>query len=59
MTPITEMMMVTGVCQGFFSFISESGGGETDRQTGRRNKRVAGVEKVVDGDTLEKGRWGG
>ena len=50
MTPITVMMMVTGVCQGFFSFISESGGGETDRQTDRRtgrgSERVAGEEKM-------------
>lgn len=52
MTPITVMMMVTGVCQGFFSFISESGGGNPDRQdrqTGRGSERVAGVER---------GRWG-
>lgn len=48
MTPITVMMMVSGVCQGFFSFISESGGGNTDRQkgeTGRKRQRVANVEK--------------
>lgn len=56
MTPITVMMMVTGVCQGFFSFISESGGGCTDRQTGREVQRVASME---DGETLKLEQGGG
>lgn len=50
MTPITVMMMVTGVCQGFFSFISESGGGK-DRETGRR-----GEGEGLPG--VESGKWG-
>lgn len=47
MTPITMMMMVTGVGQGFFSFISESVGGETDRD--RKERR---------GERVKRGRWG-
>lgn len=46
MTPITMMMMVTGVGQGFFSFISESVGGETDRD--RKERR---------GERVKRGRW--
>lgn len=52
MTPITVMMMVTGVCQGFFSFIAESGGGNTDRQEGE----ARGVERGKMG-THWKEEW--
>lgn len=38
MTPITMMMMVTGVGQGFFSFISESVGGDRQRQEGEERR---------------------
>lgn len=52
MTPITVMMMVTGLCQGFFSFISVSVGGK-DRQTDRKERREG-----LPGVGGEGGRWG-
>lgn len=56
MTPITVMMMVTGVCQGFFPFISGSGGGKMERQTDRRIDRQEGEVRGFAG--VERGRWG-
>lgn len=46
MTPITAMMMVRGISQGFFSFISGRGGRQTDRQEGevRGRKRKNTIE---------------
>lgn len=58
MTPITVMMMVTGVFQWFFSFISESGGGKidrpTDRQTGRRSEGWWGRKRGKMGTQVKK-----